>query len=141
MKGYLTVLLVIPSILAAQQQVAFSPPVTMEIRSVDSTRASEVSIGVEGGLFGSLGVLRPAPGRVHCGPSGCTATTPAVLELTESLGKGRVSVSTASPELQVTVIQAGRPERRIVAFGHTVSFTRDSTGQLVITAPRMVTRF
>lgn len=141
MKLFMAVLLVVPAALAGQQHATLSHPVTMEIRSLDSTRVSRVSIDVAGSVFQSVGVLRPAPGLVECGPSGCVATTPAVLELSTRPGEGKVGVSTDLPELAVTVMETDRPERRIVAFGHTVSFARDRTGRLVVSAPRMLTRF
>lgn len=133
-------LLLAPAALAAQQRATFTSAVTMEIRSRNQAAASEVSVRVEGDLFASLGVLRPAPGRVDCAGSGCAATTPAILELTDRPGHGRLTTAESAPELEVTVIQAGRPNERVVAVGHEISFARDSTGRLTVLAPRMVPR-
>ena len=44
MKAFVAALFVMPATLAAQQRATVSHPVTMEIRSVDSTRVSSVSI-------------------------------------------------------------------------------------------------
>lgn len=141
MKLVATALLLLPAVVAAQDRATLTRPVTMEIRSLDSTRVSTVSIDVTGGLFESVGVLRPASGHVQCALTGCVATTPAVLELSVRPGEGELRVPADAPELAVTVIETGEVHRRLVAFGHIVSFARDSTGRLVVRAPRMVTQF
>lgn len=141
MKVLLAALVLAPAALAAQQHASVSRPVTMEIRSVDSSRVTTVAIDVHGQLFESVGVLRPASGQVECGPSGCVATTPALLELSTRPGEGALTVPQNAAELAVTVREIGRPDRHFVAFGHTITFVRDSAGRLEVRAPRMITRF
>lgn len=141
MKACTVVLLGLPSLLVAQERAALPGPVTLEIRSTDTTRVASVAINVDGRLFGSLGVLRPAAGRVHCGPTGCVATTPAILELTVGPGEGSISVPDGAPELEVTVRAPQGPTRHVVAYGHTLSFARQAGGALTVQAPRMTTRF
>jgi hypothetical protein len=121
----LLALVCIPALAAAQQDVTLSRPVTMEIRSLDSHRVSRVSIEVRGKLFDGVGVLGAASGQVHCGPAACIATTPAVLELSAGDGEGTLS----------------RSDRSLIAYGHRITFARDSRGQLVVRAPRLTTRF
>ena len=139
MTRYMLTLLVVPAALAAQQQATFPAAVTMEIRSLRQTPRTGVSVQVEGELFASIGVLRPALGRVECGASGCSATTPAILVLSDRRGHGRLTATEPAAELEVTIIQAGRPTERVVAFGGEISFERDSTGRLMVVAPRIVT--
>jgi hypothetical protein len=141
MKVCLSLLLLIPAALAGQQRAAIPGEVVLEIRSADATRALDVLVEVNGGLFGSLGVLQPASGQVHCGPSVCTATTPAVLTLTVQQGEGHLSVPNLSPEIEVTIVAAETPQRRIVARGQSLSFHRDERGQLHIRAPQIQSRF
>ena len=141
MKACAMVFLVLPSLLAAQERAAVSGPVTLEIRSTDTLRVASVAINVEGRLFGSLGVLRPAPGQVHCGATGCVATTPAVLKLTVAPGQARVSVPDGAPELEVTVKSPDGRTRHLVAYGHTLSFARAAGGTLTVHASRLTTRF
>ena len=141
MKACVIALLVLPSLLAAQDRAAVSDPVTLEIRSTDTLRVASVAINVEGGLFGSLGVLRPSPGHIHCEATGCVATTPAVLELTVAPGEGRLSVPDGAPELEVTVKAPDGLTRHLVAYGHTLSFARGAGGTLTVHASRMTTRF
>lgn len=137
----LLTLLCIPALAAAQQDVTLSRPVTMEIRSLDSNRVSRVSIDVRGKLFESVGVLGTASGQVHCGPSTCIATTPALLELSAGSGEGTLSVPADVAELAVTVRETGRSDRSLIVYGHTITFARDGRGQLVVRAPRLTTRF
>jgi len=141
MKVGLGLFLLIPAALAGQQRAALPGEVVLEIRSVDPTRLLEVVIDVRGGLFGGLGVLRPAPGQVHCGPSGCTATTPAVLTLRVQQGEGHLSVPDLSPEMEVTIVAVDTPQRRLVARGQSVAFNRDERGQLHIRAGHIDSRF
>jgi hypothetical protein len=133
--------LLLPSLLIAQERAELTGPVSLAIRSTDTMRVANVAINVEGRLFGSLGVLRPAPGRVHCGSTGCVATTPVILELTVGPGEGRVSVPEDAPELEVTVSTPGGPARYVVAYGRTLSFARKAGGALTVLAPRLTTRF
>ena len=141
MKACAMVLLVLPSLLAAQERVALSGPVTLEIRSTDTLRVASVAINVDGQLFGSLGVLRPSPGQVHCGATGCVATTPAVLKLTVAPGEARVSVPDGTPELEVTVTAPDGLTRHLVAYGHTLFFAREASGTLTVNASRLTTPF
>jgi hypothetical protein len=141
MKACAIALLVLPSLLAAQERAALSGPITLEIRSTDTLRVASVAINFEGRLFGSLGVLRPSPGQIHCGAMGCVATTPAILELTVAPGKGRISVPDGAPELEVTVKAPDGVARHLVAYGHTLSFAREAGGTLTVHASRMTTRF
>ena len=141
MKVLLAALILAPAELAAQQHATLSRSVTMEIRSVDSSRVTSVAIDVRGQVFASIGVLRPASGQVECGPSGCVATTPALLELSTRPGEGKLTVAQDAAELAVTVRETGRPDRHFVAFGRTITFVRDSAGRLEVHAPRMITRF
>ena len=141
MKACAIALLLLPSLLAGQERAAVSGPVTLEIRSTDTLRVASVAIDVEGALFGSLGVLRPAPGQIHCGSTGCVATTPAVLELTVGSGEARVSVPAGAPELEVTVKAPDGLTRHLVAYGHTLSFAREAGGTLTVHASRLTTRF
>ena len=137
----LLALVCIPALAAAQQDVTLSRPVTMEIHSLDSSRVSRVSIEVRGKLFDGVGVLGAASGQVHCGPAACVATTPAVLELSAGNGEGTLSVPADVAELAVTVREPGRSDRSLIAYGHRITFARDSRGQLVVRAPRLTTRF
>lgn len=141
MKVCLAVILLIPSVLAGQQSATLPGAATVEIRSTDTSRVLTVAVDVQVGLFGSLGVLRPAPGEVHCGQTGCTATTPAVLELAPGVGQGRLSVPDTSAELEITVIAMTTTQRRLLARGHTISFSRTDRGELRIIAPRIDMRF
>jgi hypothetical protein len=141
MKAFAIVLLILPSLLATQEPAALSGPVTLEIRSTDTLRVASVAINLEGRLFGSLGVLRPAPGKIYCATMGCVATTPAILELTVAPGEARMSVPDGAPELEVTVRAPDGLTRHLVAYGHTLSFARDAGGTLTVHGSRMTTRF
>jgi hypothetical protein len=141
MRVFAAVLLLLPSLLIAQERIELSGPVTLAIRSTDTMRVAAVAINVEGRLFGSLGVLRPAAGRVHCGSTGCLATTPAILELTGDAGEGRISVPEGAPELEVTVSTPTGPIRQVVAYGRMLSVAREVGGALTVDAPRLTTRF
>ena len=141
MKVLLAALVLAPAALAAQQHDTVSRPVTMEIRSADSSRVTRVSIDVHGQLFESVGVLRPASGQVDCGSSECVATTPVLLELTTRPGEGKLTVPQDAAELAVTIRETGRPDRHFGAFGHAITFVRDSAGRFEVRGPRMITRF
>lgn len=141
MKALLAALILAPATLAGQQRATMSRPVTVEIRSVDTTRVTSVAIDVHGQLFASVGVLRPASGQVECGPSGCVATTPALLELSTRPGEGRLTVPQDAAELAVTIRETDRPDRHYVAFGRSITFVRDSAGRLEVRAARGSTRF
>jgi hypothetical protein len=141
MKFLIALVLLIPSLLVAQQSAALAGPVTLEIRSADSSRVSNVDVRIEGRLFGSLGVLLPAPGKVSCGPTGCVATTPALLELTRYPGEGRISVATSGAELEVSVVDSANPKSRMIARGHSITFTRTDQGELKLSAPSIRTLF
>jgi hypothetical protein len=140
MKLSLLFVLLIPSTVAAQQSRTLSGPVSIEIRSTDTTRVSRVSIDVPTGLFGSVGVPRPAPGEVQCGPSGCIATTPAVLELALGRGEGQLTVPETSPELEITLAPHDAAQSRITSWGRTISVGRNELGHISIRATRIETR-
>lgn len=135
-KAVLVFLLLIPAVVGGQQTVSLRGPVSLEIRSADTMRVLRVSVDVQRRLFGSLGVLKPAPGEVRCGPTGCVATTPAILELAAGPGDGHLSVADSDSELEITIVAANTRGRRAVARGRRLSFTRDASGELRIGAPR-----
>ena len=141
MKAGLVAALFFPAVLFGQQSGALPGAVKLEIRSADSLRVLDVRVNVDRGLFGSLGVLRPAPGTVDCAGKGCVATTPAVLVLTPYKGEGRVTTAETGSELEVTVISIESPERRLLARGQSVSFDRTARGELRIRAARITTPF
>ena len=142
MRFTLAALLLVPSLLVSQQTADLSGPVTVEIRSADTLRVLNVKVDLHGSLFGAIGVLRPAFGTVDCGPDGCLATTPAMLELTTGAGAASLSVPEGSPEIDVTVIDGASRQRRVVAYGHVLSFTRSAPGgALTFSAARATNRF
>jgi hypothetical protein len=141
MKAGLLVALLLPAVLFGQQADALPGAVRLEIRSADSLRVLDVRVEVSRGLFGSLGVLRPAAGRVECAGRGCVATTPAELTLTPYDGAGRLASRDTLADLLVTVISLDSPERRVVARGPTVTFDRTGSGDLRIRAARIATQF
>jgi hypothetical protein len=140
MKAALAVAALVPSLLFAQQTASIPGAVRVEIRSADTTRVVNVKVEVGGGLFESIGVLRPAPGTVHCeGRDGCMVTTPSELTLTPYNGTGRVTAIHPTATLHVTVISTANPERRLVASGPQVTFERTGRGELTVRAERATT--
>lgn len=138
MRVLIGLVLLSPSLLIAQQSAGLAGPVTLEIRSADSSRVTSVDVRIEGPLFGSLGVLRPAPGEIRCA-TGCIATTPAVLVLTQHRGQGRISVPTHGAELEVSVVDSANSKLRMIARGHSITFTRREQGELRVSAPSIRT--
>lgn len=136
MKAVLAAALLFPALLSGQQSGAMAGAVKLEIRSADSLRVLGVRVNVDGGLFGSIGVLRPASGTIEC-TEGCVATTPSVLVLTPYDGEGHVATADPASELEVTVISLDSPERRLLARGQSISFDRTASGELRIRAARI----
>ena len=141
MRRVALVLLLFPAALMSQQTTALDLPVTVEIRSADSSRVLNVQFNHYGSLFQSIGVLRPANGEVNCGPDGCVATTPAVVTFRLGVGEATLRVPESSAEMEVTLLVEGEPSRRLTARGRTMTFSRSEGGQLILRAPSVNTRF
>jgi hypothetical protein len=139
MKSLFVLAVALPLSLSGAPRSLVPGEVILEIRAADTTRAVDVTVTTSGALLRSVGVMVPAPGRVHCAGN-CVATTPAVVKLTQLPGAGRLTVSRSSPEMEVTVIDGGRPRCHLVAWGRDISFRRDDDGRFRIAAPRMSSR-
>lgn len=141
MRRVALVLLLFPAALMSQQTTALQLPITVEIRSADTSRVLSVHFNHYGSLFQGIGVLRPANGEVNCGPDGCIATTPAFVELTLGVGEATLRVPESSAEMEITLRVAGEPAYRATARGRTMTFSRALGGELILRAPSISTRF
>jgi hypothetical protein len=137
MSRFVGIALLVPAVLASQQ-TSTTDSGRVEIRSGDAQRVATATLSFEGALFHGIGVLRPAPGTVNCGPEGCRATTPAVMDISRSAGTVRITVPLDGPPIEV----AFWPTKgsAVTAMGHTIYVERDAGGALRVRADSIRSR-